>query len=144
MSATVTLQVIGGPLCGAEFTYRLPGLCSVGRGRDCSLQVPNNGLYRTVSRHHCLLDIDPPEVRVCDLGSLNGTYINGRRIDLSDPEAEPDQLCLASIPSQPLHDGDALRVGDIVFKVGVRFDKSEPAADDPLASRSSAGADARA
>ena len=33
-----------------------------------------------VSRHHCLLEIHPPTVRVRDLGSTNGTFVNGEKI----------------------------------------------------------------
>jgi pSer/pThr/pTyr-binding forkhead associated (FHA) protein len=132
MFTAVTLTVISGPLCGAEFAYRLPGLCSVGRGQDCSVQVPNDNWHRTISRHHCLLEIDPPEVRVCDLGSLNGTFVNGQTIGRRDCCAEPDTLCVPSMPDHPLYDGDELRVGDLVFRVGVHVgepgDEGEPCA----------------
>jgi pSer/pThr/pTyr-binding forkhead associated (FHA) protein len=104
MSATVTLKIVAGPLRGAEFVYRLPALCSVGRGPDCSLRLPNDDAHRTVSRHHCLLEIDPPGVRVSDQGSLNGTFVNGEPIGAD----------------HALADGDELRMGEVVFRVGVR------------------------
>jgi pSer/pThr/pTyr-binding forkhead associated (FHA) protein len=122
MSATVTLQVVSGPLHGAEFVYQAPALCSVGRGRDCGLQIPNGEAYRTVSRHHCLLEITPPEVWVADLGSLNGTFVNGHPIGHRDPEAGAERPIT---PEHLLHDGDELRVGEVVFRVGVRVE--EPA-----------------
>jgi pSer/pThr/pTyr-binding forkhead associated (FHA) protein len=34
----------------------------------------------TISRYHCLLDINSPDIRVRDLGSLNGTIVNGKKI----------------------------------------------------------------
>jgi adenylate cyclase len=51
-----------------------------------------------VSREHTLLQLDATGGRwlVIDLGSTNGTYLNGRRI------ARPE----------PLKDGDAIRIGD--------------------------------
>jgi pSer/pThr/pTyr-binding forkhead associated (FHA) protein len=120
MSATVTLQVVAGPLRGAEFVYQAPALCSVGRSRECGLQIPNADAYRTVSRHHCLLEIAPPEVWVCDLGSLNGTYINDMPIGRRDRQAGDER---PSMPEHLLHDGDELRIGEVVFRVSVRADQ---------------------
>lgn len=44
----------------------------IGREQDCHLR-PNNEL---VSRHHCAFTIDSFSVRVRDLGSTNGTFVN--------------------------------------------------------------------
>jgi pSer/pThr/pTyr-binding forkhead associated (FHA) protein len=119
MSATVTLKVIEGPLYGAEYVYRVPILCAVGRSSDCELRLPNDDPHLTVSRHHCLLEIDPPLVRVCDLGSLNGTFVNGEPIGRRDRRGRPDDYFMPGAPDHPLKDGDALRVGDTVFRVAV-------------------------
>ncbi len=48
----------------------------VGREQDCQLR-PNSDL---VSRHHCVFTIDDFAVRLRDLGSTNGTYVNGKRM----------------------------------------------------------------
>jgi hypothetical protein len=48
----------------------------VGREQDCQLR-PNSDL---VSRHHCVFTIDDFSVRLRDLGSTNGTYVNGTRL----------------------------------------------------------------
>jgi DNA-binding winged helix-turn-helix (wHTH) protein len=40
----------------------------------------------TVSRHHARLTIAPERVRLEDLGSKNGTFIDGKRIESSDLE----------------------------------------------------------
>ncbi|WP_010588515.1 FHA domain-containing protein [Schlesneria paludicola] len=45
----------------------------VGREQDCHLR-PNSDL---VSRHHCVFSIDDYTVRLRDLGSTNGTMVNG-------------------------------------------------------------------
>jgi pSer/pThr/pTyr-binding forkhead associated (FHA) protein len=119
MSASVTLKVVAGPLRGAEFVYRLPTLCSVGRGPNCSLRLPADESCRTVSRRHCLLEIDPPEVRVCDLGSLNGTFVNGEPIGRREPDRRAGEVVTLVEPDYPLADGDEVRVGEVVFRVGV-------------------------
>jgi len=46
----------------------------VGREQDCQLR-PNSDL---VSRHHCVFTIDDYAVRLRDLGSTNGTRVNGK------------------------------------------------------------------
>lgn len=45
----------------------------VGREQDCHLR-PNSDL---VSRHHCVFSIDDYTIRLRDLGSTNGTIVNG-------------------------------------------------------------------
>ncbi len=48
----------------------------IGREQDCQLR-PNSEL---VSRHHCVFSVDDFSVRLRDLGSTNGTRVNGERI----------------------------------------------------------------
>jgi hypothetical protein len=125
MSATVTLKVVHGPLCGAEFAYRLPTLCTMGRSSDCSLRMPNDFPNRSVSRHHCLLEIDPPLVRVCDLDSMNGTFINGELIGKRESPDRPPEGRPPLMPDRALADGDELRVGENVFRVSVCVEKGD-------------------
>lgn len=56
------------PLVGEEFL--------IGRGEDCDLCLHDP----EISRHHCLLRFRGSEVVLSDLGSSNGTYINGHRL----------------------------------------------------------------
>ena len=49
----------------------------VGRHRWCHVRIASP----RVSRHHCCLALDRDGVLVRDLGSTNGTRINGRRVD---------------------------------------------------------------
>jgi pSer/pThr/pTyr-binding forkhead associated (FHA) protein len=119
MSATVTLQVVSGPLTGAEFVYHDPVVLSVGRAHDCTLRLPNHPASQIVSRHHCLLEVAPPEAWVCDLGSLNGTFVNDIPIGRRARNGGPDGMRIPSVPDHPLRDGDELRVGDVIFRVRV-------------------------
>ena len=43
-----------------------------------------------VSRHHFLLEVCPPQACVRDLGSRNGTYVNGRKVG-GRQEASPQE-----------------------------------------------------
>src|SRR5437764_114974 len=103
MVPRITLKVEDARGGHSEFRFAERGTWLIGRGPDCDLQLPNGDEYLVVSRHHCRLKIDPPHVRVCDLGSRNGTRINGMQI--GHPEGwgtpRPDTLM-----DYELHNGD--------------------------------------
>jgi hypothetical protein len=55
----------------------------LGRGTDCDLRLVDTG----VSRHHAELRVEDSQVVLVDLGSTNGTFVNGqpvRRVALTD------------------------------------------------------------
>ena len=70
----------------------------LGRRQDCQLRIPT----KDVSRQHCALLLDGDKLVAKDLGSSNGTYVNGKRI----AEAE-------------LKAGDRLRLGPVTFVVQI-------------------------
>jgi hypothetical protein len=70
----------------------------IGRREDCDLRIP----LGDVSRKHCRLIKDGDVIRVEDLGSSNGTYRNGTRVQQSELTA-----------------GDTLQVGPVVFVLQV-------------------------
>lgn len=70
----------------------------IGRAEDCDLELMLPG----ISRHHCEIHLSEGAIKVKDLGSSNGAYVNGRRITESDMSA-----------------GDELRVGHVVFTVQI-------------------------
>jgi pSer/pThr/pTyr-binding forkhead associated (FHA) protein len=73
----------------------------------------------TVSRHHCLLDLEDSAVSVRDLNSLNGTYLNGALIGRRDKRLDGEEASLVAQPKYALEEGDELRVGDVVFRVSI-------------------------
>ena len=122
MAAKVTLTILGGALDGTEYAFDKPAKCVIiGRGENCSVRLPNRGWeFQMVSRHHCKLDIDPPHVGVRDLGSRNGTYINGRLIGLRAPEQSPESAAGITFAGFHLHDADILAVGPVHFRVNAQ------------------------
>jgi len=70
--ANPRLVGIGGPLKGTAFS--LPsGEVSIGRDSSNHLWAPDPAL----SRRHCLLVASDDQVSIRDLGSRNGTLVNG-------------------------------------------------------------------
>ncbi len=68
------LVVDGGPQTG--LTYVLgEGETSAGRSAESDIFLEDV----TVSRHHAVFAVDGEGLTVTDLGSTNGTYVNGRR-----------------------------------------------------------------
>lgn len=49
----------------------------IGRSPECDIVVPD----RQVSRHHAVLERTPAGFQINDLGSKNGTHVNGVRIE---------------------------------------------------------------
>jgi len=68
----------------------------IGRRSDCSLRIPSP----LVSRQHCALKLQGERLLVKDLGSSNGTFVNG-----------------AKVKQRELQSGDTLGVGPITFIV---------------------------
>jgi adenylate cyclase len=62
---------------------------TIGRADDCDLVVPD----RTVSRHHAsLIHYDDGRWVIRDLGSKNGTRVNGARVDVEATVEPGDEL----------------------------------------------------
>ncbi|REJ78387.1 MAG: FHA domain-containing protein [Acidobacteria bacterium] len=74
----VTLRVIAGPHTGRIFSFSEHETFLIGRSDAAHFCLPEDRFF---SRHHCLLEIAPPQIFIRDLGSTNGTYVNGQRID---------------------------------------------------------------
>jgi hypothetical protein len=132
MPAKVTLTIVRGAQAGQEFVFAERTTCVLGRAADCSPRLPDDERHRAISRHHCLLDVNPPDVRVRDFGSLNGTFVNGHKIGERAEGQTPEEAARLCFPEHDLHDGDVLELGETVFRVRV---EAPAAATEPAARR---------
>jgi pSer/pThr/pTyr-binding forkhead associated (FHA) protein len=57
-------------------TYPLFGTMTVGRAADCDISIPGE----EISRKHAKLQVQVDGIAIEDLGSSNGTFINGKRV----------------------------------------------------------------
>ena len=91
-SMSARLVVVSGPLEGGDFP--LASDLTIGREKTNAIAVED----RMLSRHHCLIHVTGAECQIRDLGSSNGTYVNG-----------------LPIAAHALQDGDQIRAGQSLF-----------------------------
>lgn len=119
MPAKVTLTIVKGEPQSFQFVFDERNTCIIGRAEDCEPRLPTDDDHKTISRHHCLLDINPPDIRIRDFGSRNGTYINGQLIGKREAGQSIKDAQEASFPEHDLKDGDEIRLGRTIFRVSV-------------------------
>jgi pSer/pThr/pTyr-binding forkhead associated (FHA) protein len=125
MPAKVILTITAGSLNGQEFTFDSRTTCLIGRANECNPQLPNDEAHSTISRYHCLLDINPPDIRVRDFGSKNGTYVNGKKIGQRQPHQTPSQGAESKFPEYDLQEGDVIKLGNTIFRVSIHVEPEE-------------------
>jgi pSer/pThr/pTyr-binding forkhead associated (FHA) protein len=114
MKSILTLTVKDGTHCGTTYRLEEQRTFTMGRARDCDLPLPSEREFQTVSRRHCLLCITPSSVWVQDLGSRNGTFLNGELLGNPEFFALPDEPLI-----QELKDGDELKLGGVIFRASI-------------------------
>lgn len=117
MPAKVTLSIVEGPLKGKVFTFSGHDTFLFGRSADCHARLPDND--PSASRHQFLLEVAPPHAHLRDLGSLNGTLVNGVKYGGRGKGEPPDSGLRHANPEADLRHGDRIQVGLTVFEVQV-------------------------
>jgi serine/threonine-protein kinase len=97
----INLSVTAGPHTGQVFSFEEHDNFIVGRSKRAHFQLPSKDKY--FSRIHFMVEVNPPQCRLMDMGSLNGTYVNGQKVDVAD-----------------LKDGDLIKAGQTVLRVSVQ------------------------
>ncbi|MCK5844415.1 MAG: protein kinase, partial [Victivallales bacterium] len=84
----------------------------IGRAKDCGIVIGSK--EAGLSRHHCILDINPPILTVEDIGSTNGVLVND--VDVTN-SPEPT----------PLRSGDILTLANATIRIETSgFDVQNP------------------
>jgi pSer/pThr/pTyr-binding forkhead associated (FHA) protein len=123
MAVKVILTFLNGSLKGRKCEFTEPVKAVIGRANDCEVQLPAGLEFMEVSRHHCELDINPPALAVRDLGSRNGTFVNGLNLGQRLPgqrageKSNPAGNGNSAPGWHTLKEGDELRIGDTVLRV---------------------------
>lgn len=93
---TTKLVIASGKSAGKAIAIKRDQLL-VGRAEECDIRP----LSDEVSRRHCAVRVEPDIVWVEDLGSRNGTFVNGTRITAKTK----------------VYEGDIIKVGALELKV---------------------------
>lgn len=97
----VPLTVTEGPHKVRVFKFGEHDNLVVGLAKDAQMKVSLEDKY--FSRHHFVIEMNPPKYRLMDLGSRNGTYVNGVRV-----------------PTADLRDGDLIKAGRTMLRVSIQ------------------------
>ena len=116
MPASVQLRITEGIAKGKVFTFAAHDTFFLGRHPDCQVHLPED---ECVSRHHFILEACPPQACVRDLGSRNGTYVNGRKVGGRKEGESPEEGARRAYPEVTLKHGDRIHVGDTALEVHV-------------------------
>jgi hypothetical protein len=125
MPSKIVLTVTQGQNPGQEYVFDSRTTCIMGRSPDCNPQLPSDSQHLTISRYHCLLDINPPDIRIRDFGSLNGTYVNGKKIGQRQFYQTPQEAAKLRFPEHDLQTGDEIKLGNTIFQVSIEIDSTE-------------------
>jgi pSer/pThr/pTyr-binding forkhead associated (FHA) protein len=88
------IVVLSGNAAGTEFAIDEPKV-SLGRGATADLSFDDSAM----SREHVVIEFSDGGFRIRDLGSMNGTMVNGEAVQVAN-----------------LDHGDRLRIGEHVFQ----------------------------
>jgi hypothetical protein len=108
-----------------------PRAVVIGRGASSSLRLPDTSEYQTVSGYHCVIELSRNRAYLRDLGSLNGTFLNGHLVS----RREEDRLQGVAVSGfgVKLVDGDIVTLaGTFSFRVGLVDDSSLDQAGAPV------------
>ncbi len=120
----MSLQLIvnSGPDKGLTVSLENGKTLLIGRGQDANPRLNDP----SVSRKHLQIDVQNGSVKITDLGSSSGTFINGERIQESQLKA-----------------GDQFQLGDTIFQIQHPVDSAQTIVRDPNQVKKSPAGDAQ-
>jgi serine/threonine-protein kinase len=100
----IKLTVKDGPHKGKAFTFAGHDTFLVGRSKHAHFRLSAKDRY--FSRIHFMVEVNAPRCRLLDMGSRNGTYVNGKKMAKAD-----------------LKPGDKIKAGRTVLLVSMKKSK---------------------
>ncbi len=118
MSGKIKLEVVEGPIQGKTFLFEEHDTFLFGRLPDCHACLPDDPM---LSRHHFIMEVNPPDACIRDLGSLNGTIVNGVKYGGRKEDETPEEGAQRKYPEVTLKHGDRIKVGGTVLAVHIEI-----------------------
>ena len=106
MDNTVTLRVTVGPMKGKLFSFDEHDTFLFGRLEECHCCCPDDP---EVSRRHFIVEVNPPDARNRDFGSMNGTHVNDQKIGSQEMRETPEQGQWRKHPEADPRQGDRIK-----------------------------------
>ena len=122
----VILSVTAGPMKGEIKEFEEADIFLIGRSNDCHFHLSKD---RFLSRHHCILEINPPYLTLIDMGSLNGSFVNGIKYGGRGKGIKPEDATHSE--NIELKDKDIMKLGDT--EIFVKIEKPAICVDCDLA-----------
>ena len=113
------IKVIKGPLAGKHFPLDRCDVFIFGRSAKVHCSLPGDN---TISRYHFLVEVNGPDCFLRDLGSLNGTWINGKKHGGRKP-GEIQKDAAKNNEFMGIKSGDIIKAGE----TELLFEKDIPA-----------------
>ena len=107
----VTLEAVSGPIAGRRIEIRPGTILRIGRTAKSDYALGEDSY---LSGQHFAIENDGNEARARDLGSSNGTFVNGERV----------------VSENVLREGDSLTAGGSTFTIHIDA-AAQPAAQEP-------------
>ena len=105
MSAKVQLHIREGKDAGKIFAFTEHDTFVFGRMDDCHACITDD---TQVSRHHFILEVNPPQACLRDLGSLNGTWVNGKKFGARKADESPEDGAKRRYPEVTLQESKSV------------------------------------
>jgi len=119
--SSVLFSATSGPMEGKSYAFDEHDTFLFGRLPECHCYLPDDPL---ISRRHFMVEVNPPDARIRDFGSLNGTYVNDKKIGNREKGETPEQGQKRKYPEVDLKGGDTIRAGDTVFSVKIEREEA--------------------
>lgn len=104
------LKVLRGPSTRSRYVLKENQHVEIGRSTSADISLPSDA---HLSRRHVLVDSFGDGFWICDLGSVNGTFLNEERVKRAS-----------------LKNGDVIRIGMTQFRVTMMANDANPHAED--------------
>jgi pSer/pThr/pTyr-binding forkhead associated (FHA) protein len=122
MFERIILRALNGQKKGQKLVLENEADYILGRSGDCSCVLDDP--LCLVSRRHCRIEVHAPFVRIQDLGSRNGTQVNGVSIGRREKGQLFEECLHEGFEEHTLDDGDTLHIAGYEFQV--EFEPTPP------------------